>query len=112
MEGNRERDAAELVYEDNEVLVLFKPSGMTVQGSQGSTLEQWAAASGVTQPGASLRFVLDPECWRQREQKGISGLVLALKAQQAPESTNDEHASLQIERKYCAVVAGPVAQGE
>ena len=107
-----ERDAAEVVYEDDEVLVLFKPSGMTVQGSQGSTLEQWAAAFGLTQPGASLRFVHDPESWRQREQKGISGLVLALKAQQTPESANDVHASLQIQRKYCAVVTGPVAQGE
>jgi hypothetical protein len=57
------------VYEDEEVLLLFKPAGITVQGSQGSTLEQ------LVQPSGGAHFVSDPECWRQREQKGVSGDV-------------------------------------
>ena len=101
-----ERDVAEVVYEDDDVIVFFKPAGMIVQGNQGSTLEQWAASTS----DACLHFVSDPECWRQREQKGVSGLVLALK-NQTPPQTIDEHVRLQIQRKYCAVVAGPVAQG-
>ena len=102
-----EADTAEVVYEDENVLVLFKPAGMTVQGNQGSTLEQWAAAA---TGAAGLQFVSDPECWRQREQKGVSGLVLGLKNQTPPQAT-DDHVRLQIQRKYSAVVAGPVAQG-
>ena len=95
------------MYEDDDVMVLFKPAGMTVQGNQGSTLEQWAAA---TTGAAGLQFVSDPECWRQREQKGVSGLVLGLKNQTSPQPT-DDHVRLQIQRKYSAVVAGPVARG-
>jgi hypothetical protein len=59
-----------------------------------------------------LKIVSDPECWRQREQKGVSGVVLALK--NCEDCSGDELdllvANMHIQRKYTAVVAGAVAE--
>lgn len=99
--------ALDVVYEDEDVIVVNKPAGMTVHPAPGSpdgTLvnallahcgDSLSGIGGVKRPGIVHRI-----------DKDTSGLIISAKNDAAHHHLSDQFASHELDRKYHAVVWG------
>ncbi len=96
----------DVVYEDEDLVVLNKPAGMVVHPSAGhasGTLVhallgrggQWSAAGGAGRPGIVHRL-----------DKGTSGLMLAARNDVAHRALSAQLADRSLSRSYLAIVKG------
>ena len=101
-----EKIALDIVYENNEMLVVNKPAGMVVHpsaGHQSGTLvhavlayaEDIEGVGGVQRPGVVHRL-----------DKDTSGLILLAKNDAAHHWLQDQFSSRQVEKIYLALVDG------
>ena len=91
----------EVVYEDNEVLVLIKPAGMvtTDEGKKGAeSVEKWLAEN---KPNGLKR-----EGIVHRLDKGTSGLLVVAKTEEALEELQRQFKKREVEKRYWALVRG------
>jgi 23S rRNA pseudouridine1911/1915/1917 synthase len=104
--------ALDVVYEDDEVLVIDKPAGMVVHPGAGHARGTLAAAvlahapttsgvGGARRPGVVHRL-----------DKGTSGLLVIAKTPVAYESLTRQLAARTVSRRYLAVVVGRVRRPE
>ncbi|WP_181348874.1 RluA family pseudouridine synthase [Thalassobacillus sp. CUG 92003] len=98
----------EIIYEDSDIIVVNKPSGMVVHPSAGhmsGTLvngllhhcKDLSGINGVERPGIVHRI-----------DKDTSGLVMVAKHDQAHQSLGDQLADKTVERTYEAIVHGEI----
>ncbi|MFQ3545819.1 RluA family pseudouridine synthase [Halobacillus rhizosphaerae] len=99
----------EIIYEDEDVLVVNKPSGMVVHpsaGHEGGTLvnallyhcNDLSGINGVERPGIVHRI-----------DKDTSGLLMVAKNDRAHQSLVEQLSGKSVERKYVAVVHGMIS---
>ncbi len=107
-----ENIALDVVYEDEQLLVINKPAGMVIHPAGGvshGTLvnallyhcKELSGIGGVQRPGIVHRL-----------DKGTSGLIMAAKTDLAHRSLSNQLKERTIERKYLALVYGRVKQNE
>ena len=100
----------EVVYEDADLVVINKPSGMVVHpapGHHSGTLVHallglggdWSAAGGETRPGIVHRL-----------DKGTSGLIVAARSDVAHRALSAQLAVRTMSRAYMAIVRGVVKE--
>lgn len=100
----------EIVYEDEELVVVNKPAGMVVHpaaGVSGGTLanalahhfRQLSGRGGATRPGIVHRLDRD-----------TSGLIVVAKTESAHENLSDQFRAREVFKSYLALVHGRVAQ--
>ncbi len=99
----------EIIYEDEDVLVVNKPSGMVVHpsaGHEGGTLvnallyhcNDLSGINGIERPGIVHRI-----------DKDTSGLLMVAKNDRAHQSLVEQLSGKTVERKYVAVVHGLIS---
>ncbi len=102
----------DLVFEDGEVLVVDKPSGMVVHPGAGQVRGTLAAAVLAHAPGtASVGGQRRPGIVHRLD-KGTSGLLVVAKTARAYDSLTAQFAARTVSRRYLAVVRGRVAASE
>jgi 23S rRNA pseudouridine1911/1915/1917 synthase len=100
----------EIVYEDEELVVVNKPAGMVVHpaaGAPNGTLanalahhfQQLSSRAGATRPGIVHRL-----------DKDTSGLIVVAKTEEAHENLSDQFREREVFKSYVALVHGSVAQ--
>lgn len=105
---NPENIEIEVVYEDNDVIVVNKPSGMIVHPSQGivsGTLvnallyhcKDLSGINGVNRPGIVHRI-----------DKETSGLLVVAKNDKAHQALSNQLKDHEVSRKYVALVHGVI----
>jgi 23S rRNA pseudouridine1911/1915/1917 synthase len=98
----------EVVYEDDDLIVVNKPAGMVVHpaaGVEGGTLanalafhfQQLSTAGGAARPGIVHRL-----------DKGTSGLLVVAKTEAAHENLADQFRAREVFKSYVALVHGHV----
>jgi 23S rRNA pseudouridine1911/1915/1917 synthase len=98
----------EIVYEDDDLIVVNKPAGMVVHpaaGVEGGTLanalafhfQQLSTAAGTARPGIVHRL-----------DKGTSGLLVVAKTEAAHENLADQFRAREVFKSYVALVHGQV----
>lgn len=98
----------EVVYEDDDLIVVNKPAGMVVHpaaGVEGGTLanalafhfQQLSTAAGAARPGIVHRL-----------DKGTSGLLVVAKTEAAHENLADQFRAREVFKSYIALVHGQV----
>ena len=98
----------EVVYEDDDLIVVNKPAGMVVHPAAGvdsGTLanalafhfQQLSTAGGAARPGIVHRL-----------DKGTSGLLVVAKTESAHEHLADQFRDREVFKSYVALVHGPV----
>ena len=103
-----EEIALDVVYEDDDVVVVNKPAGMVVHPAPGhysGTLVHallgrggaWSAAGGATRPGVVHRL-----------DKGTSGLIVAARNDAAHRALSAQLSDRTLSRTYLAIVRGQV----
>jgi RluA family pseudouridine synthase len=92
-----------VVFEDDWILVVDKPSGLAAHPAQGVTGPDLQALARAHAPGAALLHRLDREA---------SGLVLLAKRSEASAPLQAQLERHQVERTYVARLAGRLAEGE
>ncbi len=95
-----------ILFEDTSLLVLDKPSGLTVNRAESQkeeTLEDWLAKRIVSVERSGIVHRLD---------KDTSGLLLAAKTPEALINLQDQFKSREVVKKYLALVHGIVLPGE
>ena len=102
----------DIVYEDGEILVVNKPSGMVVHPACGhytGTLVHalLAHCRSLSQAGDPARPGIV-----HRLDKETSGLILVAKTENAHYRLAEQFASRQVKKKYLAIVRGRVARQE
>ncbi|HEV7858238.1 MAG TPA: RluA family pseudouridine synthase [Pyrinomonadaceae bacterium] len=99
----------EIVYEDDELVVVNKPAGMVVHpaaGAPNGTLanalahhfQQLSSRAGATRPGIVHRLDRD-----------TSGLIVVAKTEEAHENLSDQFREREVFKSYVALVHGSVA---
>lgn len=107
-----ENIALDIVYEDEQLLVINKPAGMVVHpggGVKHGTMvnallyhcKKLSGIGGVQRPGIVHRL-----------DKGTSGLIMAAKTDLAHQSLSNQLKERAIERQYVALVYGRIKQNE
>ncbi|MDR3355738.1 MAG: RluA family pseudouridine synthase [Spirochaetaceae bacterium] len=86
----------EVLYEDDECLVLNKPAGLPVQGGKGASVNLDAILAGLREPRPLLTHRLD---------KGTSGVILTAKTPAAAAWFTREFASKAAKKQYLALCA-------
>lgn len=98
----------EVVYEDDDLVVINKPAGMVVHpapGHQSGTLVhallgrggEWSAAGGATRPGIVHRL-----------DRGTSGLIVVARSDASHRALASQLSSRTLSRTYLAIVRGTV----
>jgi len=99
----------DVIYEDDDVIVVNKPAGMVVHpaaGNESGTLanalafhfQKLSTAGGTVRPGIVHRL-----------DKGTSGLLLVAKNESAHEKLADQFRAREVYKSYVALVHGQVA---
>jgi 23S rRNA pseudouridine1911/1915/1917 synthase len=99
----------EIVYEDDELVVVNKPAGMVVHpaaGAPNGTLanalayhfQQLSSRAGATRPGIVHRLDRD-----------TSGLIVVAKTEEAHENLSDQFRAREVFKSYVALVHGSLA---
>lgn len=94
-----------VIYEDQDILVLDKPAGMTVSTEgvrRGETVEDWVAAA---YPGSKE---LKRHGIVHRLDKGTSGLMVVAKSEKALEGLQQAFKNREVSKTYWALVGGDV----
>ena len=100
----------QVVYEDDDLIVVNKPAGMVVHPSAGTTsgtlanalafhFQDLSTAGGVARPGIVHRL-----------DKDTSGLLLVAKTEQAHETLADQFRAREVFKLYVALVHGQVGR--
>lgn len=98
----------EVVYEDEDLMVINKPAGMVVHpapGHQSGTLVhallghggEWSSAGGATRPGIVHRL-----------DKGTSGLIVVARNDASHRALSSQLSTRSLSRTYLAIVRGRV----
>jgi len=103
--GVLKRTEAAIIYEDDSVLVVNKPSGMAVHGGSGVPygLVDVLRALRPTAKGLDLVHRLD---------RGTSGCILVAKKRSALRLLHAAFREGRVEKRYLALVAGRLPRGE
>jgi len=91
-----------IIYEDNEIMVIEKPSGLvtdTVGNYRGETLQDWLKVE-ILRSGIVHR--LDKE---------TSGLLVVAKTSQALENLQEQFRDRKVKKEYTALAHGLIAEG-
>ncbi len=107
-----EKIPLDIIYEDEEIVVVNKPSGMVVHPACGhytGTLVHalLAHCGSLSQAGGPARPGIV-----HRLDKETSGVILAAKTENAHYHLAEQFASRQVKKKYLAIVRGRVARQE
>ncbi len=97
-----DRDALAVVFEDDWLLVVDKPSGLVTHAAQGSPGPDLLALARVGRPYVGLLHRLDREA---------SGLLVLSKRPEANASLQRQLEQHSLERDYTAILAGRLAPG-
>ena len=92
-----------ILYEDDQLLVIDKPSGLAVHGGSGQNLGLIEALR-ATRPDETLELV-------HRLDKGTSGCLLVAKRRAALRGLQDQLRKHQVEKVYLALVDGNWPKG-
>jgi 23S rRNA pseudouridine1911/1915/1917 synthase len=100
-----------VLYEDNHLLAVNKPSGMLAQGDEtgDKPLTDWAAeylAVKYKKPGNAFIGLI------HRIDRPVSGLVLLARTSKALDRMNEQFRDRHVEKEYRAVVEGCPTQEE
>jgi len=99
-----ERFALEVLFEDEDVVVVIKPTGQLSQGSELGDVGSLAHAL-MRRYGREVRLM-------HRLDKGASGVMIAGRNPRATAALTPQFREHTIERRYLAVTAGVPAEGE
>ncbi|MEZ4749271.1 MAG: RluA family pseudouridine synthase [Bdellovibrionota bacterium] len=102
---NGARASSQVLYEDNHLLVVFKPAGWLTQGDQSGdpSLMDWAKAylkEKYHKPGNVFLGLV------HRLDKQVPGIVLFAKTSKGASRLSEQFRSRQVEKKYLALVEG------
>ena len=98
----------EVVFEDDSVIVVSKPSGLTVH--PGSGIANGTLVNGLAAQFPDLREIGDPTRLGlvHRLDKGTSGLLIVARTPEALENLKFQMQERHVHRQYFAIVAGHV----
>ena len=98
----------EVVFEDDSVIVVSKPSGLTVH--PGSGIPNGTLVNGLAAQFPDLREIGDPTRLGlvHRLDKGTSGLLIVARTPEALDNLKFQMQERDIHRRYFAIVAGHV----
>ncbi|MCB0405775.1 MAG: RNA pseudouridine synthase [Bdellovibrionales bacterium] len=99
--------SSQVLFEDNHVLVVFKPAGWLTQGDQSGapSLMDWAKTylkEKYHKPGNVFLGLV------HRLDKQVPGIVLFAKTSKGASRLSEQFRSRQIEKKYLALVEGRI----
>lgn len=94
-------------YEDDTVLVVAKPAGVTVHPGAGTTGDTLVERLAANRPGLAQ---VDRMGLVNRLDKDTSGLVVIAKTEEAKRKLSEQFADRQVKKRYVAVVVGIPAQ--
>lgn len=89
----------QIVYEDNDILVINKPSGMAVHGGSGLSFGVIEALRAARQESKFLELV-------HRIDRDTSGILLIAKKRSALRSLHEQLRLKQMQKDYIALVSG------
>jgi RluA family pseudouridine synthase len=95
--------ALAVIFEDDWLLVVDKPSGLPAHPAQGVSGPDLQGLARAHAPGAALLHRLDREA---------SGLVLLAKRREASAALQPQLERHEVERRYVAALAGTLPEGE
>lgn len=100
----------EIIYEDDDLMVINKPAGLAVHlsesGRQQPTVAAFAASKGVEDSDLDRPGIV------HRLDKGTSGLMVVAKNIQSKEYLQDLFRERKVEKEYLALVRGRMDQPE
>jgi 23S rRNA pseudouridine1911/1915/1917 synthase len=102
----------DVVYEDDEVLVVDKPAGMVTHPGAGRPTGTLAAAAIAHAPGMAAVGSPRRPGIVHRLDKGTSGLIVLAKTPRAYDALTAQLARRSVTRRYLCVVHGVPARGE
>ncbi|MEW6732566.1 MAG: RluA family pseudouridine synthase [Acidobacteriota bacterium] len=99
----------DIVYEDEEIVVVNKPAGLTVH--PGAGVAQGTLANGLVAHFTELSTAASPlrPGIVHRLDRDTSGLLVVAKTELAHQHLADQFATRKVEKDYCALVYGQVA---
>ncbi len=104
-ETKRERATAfEIVFEDDDLVVIDKPAGIAVHGGSGisfGVIEQLRAQRNATRPDARVLELV------HRLDRDTSGLLMIAKKRSALVKLHDDWREGRVKKRYLALASGP-----
>jgi 23S rRNA pseudouridine1911/1915/1917 synthase len=101
-------EGVELVFEDDDLMVVFKPSGVVTHGAPGMKVGTLVDALQAKGRPLAPRAGTDRPGIVHRLDRDVSGLLVVAKTDRAHEALVTAMAAREIDRRYLAVVVGVV----
>ena len=101
----------DILYEDDDILVINKPSGMVVHPAAGHPKDTLVNAVLHHAPGISIQGSTRPGIVHRLD-KDTSGVMVVAKSDRAQTSLVEQWQARAVEKRYVALVAGVVEEEE